>query len=64
VYFDARALKLYVDGSANPNPGRGGIGGIVEYPDDLGGHSETAFQVGYQSEPLITEWKSALLLKD
>jgi ribonuclease HI len=48
MYFDARALKVYVDGSANPNPGRGGIGGIVEYPDDLGGHSETAFQMGYQ----------------
>jgi ribonuclease HI len=47
VYFDANALKVYVDGSANPNPGRGGIAGIVEYPDDLGGHSETAFQIGY-----------------
>lgn len=47
MYFDARALKLYVDGSANPNPGRGGIAGIVEYPDDLGGHSETAFQDAY-----------------
>jgi ribonuclease HI len=48
MYFDANALKVYVDGSANPNPGRGGIAGIVEYPDELGGHSETAFQIGYE----------------
>jgi len=47
MYFDARAMKMYVDGSANPNPGPGGIAGIAEYPDDLGGHSEVAFQRGY-----------------
>ncbi len=33
--YDPRALKIYVDGSAIPNPGVGGLGIVVEYPDEL-----------------------------
>lgn len=33
--YDPNAVKIYTDGSAKPNPGKGGIGIIVEYPDNL-----------------------------
>jgi len=31
--YDYNALKIYTDGSAIPNPGNGGIGIIIEFPD-------------------------------
>ncbi|KKS05144.1 MAG: Ribonuclease HI [Candidatus Nomurabacteria bacterium GW2011_GWA2_41_25] len=31
--YDYNALKIYTDGSAIPNPGKGGIGIIIEFPD-------------------------------
>ncbi|HWB34106.1 MAG TPA: ribonuclease H [Candidatus Paceibacterota bacterium] len=35
--YDHNAVKIYTDGSARPtNPGRGGIGIVVEYPDNMG----------------------------
>ena len=33
--YDPNAIKIYTDGSANPNPGRGGIGMVVEFPENL-----------------------------
>jgi ribonuclease HI len=33
--YDANAIKIYTDGSATPNPGCGGIGMVVEYPDSM-----------------------------
>ncbi|MEX2029304.1 MAG: RNase H family protein [Candidatus Paceibacterota bacterium] len=33
--YDPNALKIYTDGSSQPNPGRGGIGIIIEFPDHL-----------------------------
>jgi ribonuclease HI len=34
--YDPNAVKIYTDGSARPtNPGNGGIGLVVEYPDNL-----------------------------
>lgn len=33
--YDHNAVKIYTDGSAKPNPGKGGIGMVVEYPDNL-----------------------------
>jgi ribonuclease HI len=32
---DPNAVKIYTDGSAIPNPGQGGIGIVVEYPDSF-----------------------------
>lgn len=33
VMYDENALKIYTDGSCKPNPGRGGIGVVMEFPD-------------------------------
>lgn len=33
--YDPNAIKIYTDGSAQPNPGNGGIGLVIEYPDHL-----------------------------
>lgn len=33
--YDKNAIKIYTDGSARPNPGKGGIAFIAEYPEDL-----------------------------
>lgn len=33
--YDANALKVYIDGSALRNPGRGGLALVFEFPDDL-----------------------------
>lgn len=33
--YDYNALKIYTDGSAIPNPGKGGIGIIMEFPDSF-----------------------------
>lgn len=33
--YDPNAIKIYTDGSAMPNPGKGGLGIIIEYPDNL-----------------------------
>ncbi len=33
--YDPSAVKIYTDGSAQPNPGRGGIGAFIEFPDSL-----------------------------
>lgn len=32
--YDPNALKVYTDGSAMPNPGKGGIGIVIEFPDN------------------------------
>jgi ribonuclease HI len=31
--YDPNATKIYTDGSCKPNPGKGGIGIIIEFPD-------------------------------
>ncbi len=33
--YDSNAVKIYTDGSAKPNPGKGGVGIVVEYPDSF-----------------------------
>ncbi len=33
--YDPNAIKIYIDGSAMPNPGKGGLGLVVEFPDNL-----------------------------
>ncbi len=33
--YDPNAVKIYTDGSAMPNPGRGGVGVIIEFPDSF-----------------------------
>jgi ribonuclease HI len=32
--YDRNAIKIYTDGSAKPNPGKGGLAFVAEYPDD------------------------------
>ena len=32
--YDPNAVKIYTDGSAKPNPGKGGIGMVIEFPED------------------------------
>ncbi len=32
--YDPNAVKIYTDGSAMPNPGNGGVGIVVVFPDD------------------------------
>ena len=47
--YDPNAIKIYTDGSALNNPGgAGGIGGIIEYPDDLNLQDEIIIDKGYQ----------------
>ena len=46
--YDPNALKIYIDGSCLKNPGgRGGIAGIVEYPDKMESDTETIFGRGF-----------------
>ena len=33
--YDNNAVKIYTDGSAMPNPGQGGIGLVIEFPDSM-----------------------------
>lgn len=33
--YDQNAVKIYTDGSARPNPGKGGVGMVVVYPDEM-----------------------------
>ncbi len=33
--YDQNAVKIYTDGSAKPNPGKGGVGMVVEFPDNF-----------------------------
>jgi ribonuclease HI len=33
--YDRNAIKIYTDGSAKPNPGKGGLAFVAEYPEDL-----------------------------
>ncbi|MBP6859074.1 MAG: ribonuclease HI [Candidatus Magasanikbacteria bacterium] len=48
--YDSRALKIYTDGSARPtNPGPGGIGVVVEYPDEMSKENERISEGYYQS---------------
>jgi ribonuclease HI len=43
--FDQNAVKIYIDGSTPNNPGhKGGIAGIVEYPDILNRKPEVIFK--------------------
>lgn len=47
--YDHNAIKIYTDGSALNNPGgAGGIGDIIEYPDDLNLRYKTIINKGYQ----------------
>lgn len=47
--YDHNAIKIYVDGSAlNNSGGAGGIGGIIEYPDDLNLQNEVIIDKGYK----------------
>jgi len=46
--LDPHALKIFIDGSAKNNPGgRGGIAGVVQYPDSWTRLDEQVFAVGY-----------------
>lgn len=33
--YDQNAIKIYTDGSAQPNPGKGGIGMVAVFPDEM-----------------------------
>jgi len=37
--YDPNAVKIYTDGSAMPNPGKGGIGIVVVFPDGMEMHN-------------------------
>src|ERR1700722_1289198 len=46
--IDPRALKLYIDGSANDNPGgSGGIACLAEFPESWNRPDEEIFSVGF-----------------
>lgn len=45
--YDPNALKIYTDGSCMPNPGIGGIGLVIEFPDNLS-FDNTEISAGYK----------------
>ncbi len=46
--YDRNAVKIYTDGSAMPNPGKGGLGMVVEFPDEDIARDNYELSEGYQ----------------
>lgn len=45
--YDRNAIKIYTDGSSKPNPGKGGLAFVAEYPEDLN-KDNFEFQKGFK----------------
>lgn len=44
--YDPNAIKIYTDGSCKPNPGKGGIGLVIEFPEK-NNHDDIEISEGY-----------------